>query len=134
MKSKPSRVQSELLKGKSLGQLIGEGLQEYAAALTRDPVAAGKEFTCRQISLEVTPTHYTPDLVKATRRLLGASQAVFARFLGVSLKTVHAWEQGINVPTDSAARFMDEIRVQPAYFQSRLASMAVQRRQSRSAS
>jgi putative transcriptional regulator len=66
-------------------------------------------------------------LVKQTRALLGASQAVFANFLGVSVKTVRAWEQGVNTPSAMACRFMDEIRRDPKHWIARLSEAAVAR-------
>lgn len=86
-----------------------------------------KKFSCRQIKLNLVPTHYGPDLVKKTRRLLGVSQSLFARFLGVSPKTVRAWEQGINIPHKMACRFMDEIRQNPRFWNTRLREIAVAR-------
>jgi DNA-binding XRE family transcriptional regulator len=52
--------------------------------------------------------------------MLNASQAVFARFLGVRPTTVRAWECGNNVPSDMAARFLDEIRANPSLFKARM--------------
>lgn len=112
------------MKNKSVGQEILEGLEEFAAALEANETIPGK-FTCRKIVLDLEPQVYRPELVKKTRQLLGASQAVFAQFLGVSVKTVRAWEQGINSPQDIACRLMDEIRHNPAYWQQRLRDLAV---------
>jgi DNA-binding transcriptional regulator YiaG len=75
--------------------------------------------------LKLRPTPYDPKLVKRTRELLHASQRVFARFLGVSAKTVSSWEQGINTPSAMAGQFMDEIRANPAYWMNRLRAVAV---------
>jgi hypothetical protein len=65
-----------------------------------------------------------PDLVfvhgRARRKLLGVSQAVFAKFLGVGIKTVCSWEQGKNRPSDMASRFLDEIGHNRAYWRKRL--------------
>ena len=85
----------------------------------------GERFTCRTVRLNLNPTRYSARQVIATREILGASQPVFAQFLGVSVKTVRAWEQSINSPSDMACRFMDEIRLDPAYWQKRLAMAAV---------
>jgi putative transcriptional regulator len=82
-----------------------------------------EQFTCRQIDLDLQPTPYSPALVKQTRALLGVSQALFAKFLGASVKTVQAWELGDNVPCDMAGRFMDEIRNDPEYWRNRLAKV-----------
>ncbi len=84
-----------------------------------------EKFTCRTVRLELKPPRLSARQVVAIRELLGTSQTVFAQFLGVSVNTVRAWEQGINVPSDMACRFMDEIRRDPAYWQQRIASAAV---------
>lgn len=109
---------------KSVGDEIIEGLEEFATALENNEDIPAK-FTCRKIALESRPERYGPELVKATREILGASQAVFAQFLGVSVKTVSSWEQGKNVPQDIACRFMDEIRHNPPHYRQRLREMAV---------
>src|SRR5262249_694183 len=70
--------------------------------------------------LALQPTAYNSRLMRETRDLLGASQAIFARFLGVSVKTIRAWEQGVNRPNARACRFMDEIRRDPRHWLSRL--------------
>jgi putative transcriptional regulator len=40
--------------------------------------------------------------IRATRRQLGLSQAQFARLLGISVRTLHHWEQGTRRPTGAA--------------------------------
>ncbi len=54
------------------------------------------------------------------RDQLGLSQPLFAKFLGVDVKTVRSWEQGINEPSAMASRFMDEISMAPDHWKSRL--------------
>ncbi|HWL07652.1 MAG TPA: helix-turn-helix domain-containing protein [Planctomicrobium sp.] len=78
----------------------------------------------RTIKLSLQPTKYTPEDAVAARNLLGASQVVFAEFLGVSVKTVQAWEQGTNPPSGMAARFLDEIRHNPEVYKKRLLELA----------
>lgn len=108
----------------SVGSRIVEGLQEFLDTLERgEPIA--EKFTCRQFELNVRQTCYDADAVRATRKLLGASQVVFARFLGVSPQTVRAWEQGTNTPSALASRFMDEIRLNPSYWKERLLKVVV---------
>jgi DNA-binding transcriptional regulator YiaG len=63
-------------------------------------------------------------LVKKTRDLLGTSQEIFARFLGVSASAVQDWEQGAKPPAGSARRLMDEIRANPEYWRRRLVELA----------
>jgi HTH-type transcriptional regulator/antitoxin HigA len=53
------------------------------------------------------------------RKVLNASQALFAQFLGVSVKAVRKWESG-QAPSEMACRFMDEIRRNPKYWHKRL--------------
>jgi putative transcriptional regulator len=108
----------------SVADRIVRGLKEFAEALdNEEPIS--ERFTCRTIVLKLRPAQYDAAMVQKTRELLGASQAVFAQFLGVSTRTVHAWEQEINTPSEMASRFMDEIRRDPRYWQERLKRAAV---------
>ncbi len=107
----------------SVADKIVEGLKEFTEALENKDVISEK-FNCRKIVLDLNHTSYDPNLVKETRCFLGASQAIFARFLGVSINTVQSWEQGANRPSDMACRFMDEIRHDPEHWRERLTEMA----------
>lgn len=40
--------------------------------------------------------------IVAARRKLGLSQSEFARLLGISLRTLHHWEQGTRTPSGAA--------------------------------
>lgn len=95
-----------------------EGLEGFAADLKGDAPLPDK-YTCRRLVLDLEPQVYGPKEVLATRKQLLVSQALFAQFLGVSPKTVRAWEQG-KVPSDMACRFMDEIQRDPEYWRARL--------------
>ena len=97
-----------------------EGLEGLLSDLKADaPIV--ERYTCRRVVLDLEPSHYTPELVKATRELLKASQALFAKFLGVSVKTVHSWESNNGKdPSDMACRFMDEIQRNPQYWRERI--------------
>jgi putative transcriptional regulator len=103
----------------SVGAKILEGLREFTEALEKEEPLA-ERFTCRTIMLDLLPVAYGPEAVKATRRLLRTSQGIFAQFLGVSVKTVRAWEQGTNAPSDIACRFLDEIQRNPQFWRKRL--------------
>ncbi|MFO0917192.1 MAG: helix-turn-helix domain-containing protein [Planctomycetaceae bacterium] len=115
-----SGAHEDILAGKTIGQLLAEGFEDLATEIRKDKTKVASKFTCHRLALDLSPEPYSADLVKRTRKILGASQAVFAQFLGVSPNTVRAWEQGINTPRDSACRLMDEIRHNPAYFEQRL--------------
>jgi putative transcriptional regulator len=107
--------------------LEGESLAESFAGVLSQADSLdelGTRFTSRRVRLELAQVVYTPQLVQDTRAILGASQAIFAQFLGVSPSTVQDWEQGNKPPGGSAARLMDEIRRDPKYWRERLRSLA----------
>jgi putative transcriptional regulator len=108
---------------RSVENEILEALADFTEALKNGEVLA--RFTCRHIQLKLEPTAYSPELVKETRKILGVSQLLFVRFLGVSPKTVRAWEQGVNTPHPMACRFMDEIRHTPDHWIGRLRKLTV---------
>lgn len=95
-----------------------EGMEEFLADLKKEGPLPEK-YTCRSISLDMQPRAFSAAEVRATRDMLSASQSVFAQFLGVSVKTVRAWETG-KTPSEMACRFLDEIRRNPAYWRNRL--------------
>ncbi len=120
---------SQLKKAKAVEQSVEdeilEALSDFTDALEKEEVT--ERFSCREIKLDLVPTHYNPELVKKTRKLLRVSQTLFARFIGVSPKTVRAWEQGVNVPHAMACRFMDEIRRDPPFWMKRLRELTITR-------
>jgi putative transcriptional regulator len=122
--ARPKDSHKKQVGERSVEDEILEALSEFKDGLERGDVF--KRFTCRQIKLNLVPTAYGPGLVRKTRKVLGLSQPLFASFLGVSPKTVRAWEQGVNTPHPMACRFMDEIRWNPEYWVRRLREAAVQ--------
>jgi putative transcriptional regulator len=52
------------------------------------------------------PQVYTPKQIAAIRARLHLSQALFAALCNVSLKTIHAWEQGLRTPAGPALRLL----------------------------
>ena len=109
--------------GSVAGRIVSR-LTAFTKALESDAAVSDK-FTVRTIRLNLQPTSYDPAAVRKTRDLLKLSQPLFAKFLGVAVQTVRAWEQGDNIPSDMACRFLDEINRDPAYWQRRLQSAAV---------
>lgn len=49
---------------------------------------------------------YSPIKIKSIRNDIGLSQVLFAKYLGVSPKTVEAWEAGRNKPSGSSCRLL----------------------------
>jgi putative transcriptional regulator len=89
-------------------QIIG-GLTDFRDAL-RDHAEITERFTVRSIELDLEPEEYNPQEIKEIRESLKASQAIFARIMGVKTSTVQSWEQGRNIPKPIARRLLDEIR------------------------
>jgi putative transcriptional regulator len=108
----------------SVEERIIEGLAEFTQALQNGEVIS-ERFVCRRVKLTSNLKPYAPAMVRKARALLGVSQTLFAHFLGVSLKTVRAWEQGMNPPNKTACRFMDEIQKDPTLYRNRLKDMAI---------
>ena len=56
----------------------------------------------------ITPvTKYSREQIKSIRNKAGMTQAVFASYMGISKKTVEAWELGRTHPTGPACRLLD---------------------------
>jgi putative transcriptional regulator len=109
----------------SLGSEIVGRLNRFVKSLESLPPAAplDKRFTVRTVKLNLPRPSCTPEDVRVTRDMLGASQAIFAQFLGVSASAVQDWEQGHKPPRGSACRLMQEIRRDPKYWSRRLAEL-----------
>jgi putative transcriptional regulator len=106
-----------------VGQTMLKRLGAFVEALEKNQKISDR-FTCRKIQLNLIPEPYNPQKIKKTRAILGLSQALFAQFLGVSARTIAAWERGAKTPQDIACRFMDEIRRNPDYWRDRLLKIA----------
>ena len=52
---------------------------------------------------------YTNEEIRAIRNKSGMTQTVFANYMGVSKKTVEAWEAGTNHPSGAASRLLSMI-------------------------
>ncbi len=53
--------------------------------------------------------------IKEIRKSTGMTQALFAKYMGVSVKTVEAWESGKNKPEGSARRMLALTREDPQF-------------------
>lgn len=85
---------SELFDG--LMQGLGE-----AVSAERGSVKA------KRVCYNIKPVeHFDSSQIKEIRLSLGMTQSVFALFMGVSNKTVEAWERGTNRPTGPACRLL----------------------------
>lgn len=63
-----------------------------------------KRVTC---SIEIEPpSTYTADAIKRIRHSTGLTQGMFAKWFGVSPRTVEAWESGRNTPSGPSNRLL----------------------------
>ncbi len=60
----------------------------------------------RRIVTVLPVKEYRAEEVKAIRNRTGLSQKLFAGYMGVSDKTVEAWESGKNHPSGAASRIL----------------------------
>ncbi len=81
-----------------------QGLQE--AIDYEKGTGTAKVSTIRTYDI-VPVKNYTNEEIKTIRQKACMTQTVFANFLGVSVKTVEAWERGRTHPTGPACRLMD---------------------------
>lgn len=76
--------------------------------------AEGKrEVRTRKIMIKPVPA-FTAQDVKEIRKKVDMTQTVFAQMLGVSKKTIEAWEAGTNVPNGSAMRLLQLFSENPS--------------------
>ena len=109
-------------KGKktmSIGQQIVRDLKKLNRVIASGDSVCD-HFTCNRVVLNLQPRVYTPEMVKALRKSLGMSQAIFAQFIGVAPNTLRAWEQGQNPVPGMACRFFDELKEAPEHFRKRI--------------
>ena len=93
----------------SIYESIMQGLTEAA------DYQQGK-IKARKNSLTIKPvTNYSNDDIKQIRQKTGLSQVMFAGSLGVSPKTVEAWENGRNKPEGASRRLLEIVRDDPGF-------------------
>ncbi len=86
---------------------IMQGLEE-AIAYNEGKIAA------RSNTMHIEPIQkFEASEVKEIRTALGMTQYLFAKFMGVSQKTVEAWEAGRNRPNGSASRILALVKSDP---------------------
>lgn len=81
-------------------QGIMDGLKEAVA------YQQGERSRCKVSIREVPVPEYKAEDIVRTRKELNMTQSVFARTLGVSSRTVEAWEAGRNEPSGAARHLL----------------------------
>ena len=75
-----------------------------------ETIEASKKNRLKETIIIKPVKKYNAEGVKQIRHSLNMTQAVFAGMMGVSQKTVEAWESGRNVPMGPASRLLDLLR------------------------
>jgi putative transcriptional regulator len=81
---------------------LKQGVNDMAAHVRGENVPG---ITLSRVVIKAVPTHAFGD-VKRARTKLGLSQGALAAILGVTKKTVEAWEAGTNVPIKPVLRLL----------------------------
>jgi putative transcriptional regulator len=80
------------------------------AEAVEDAKSSDKKLKRRVVSI-IPVKEYGAEQVKQIRKSTGMSQKVFASYMGVSAKTVEAWEAGINRPSGAASRLLSMLEM-----------------------
>ena len=97
-------------KMSELYKSIMTGLQEAID----DANGVGQKLPRRKVVVEPIK-QYNAEEVRIIRKKTGLSQRLFAAYLGVSSKTVEAWESGVNCPSGPASRLLSMIELDNAF-------------------
>lgn len=87
---------------------MGKYYEDLMASLEEaieDAESQEKKLSRRVVTIIPVKEYHSED-VKQIRKNTGLSQKLFASYLGVSNKTVEAWERGINQPSGAASRML----------------------------
>lgn len=71
-----------------------------------DAKSKDKKLNRRVVSV-LPVKKYQASEIQQIRKSTGMSQKVFASYMGVSSKTVEAWESGTNYPSGTASRLLN---------------------------
>ena len=82
-----------------------ETIEALKEAIEFEKGTAAKTVKTNKITLSPLPS-YRGKQVKKIRNQLNLTQSIFAMFMGVSVKTVEAWESGKNIPNGTAQRML----------------------------
>ena len=104
MRAASKRPQKKASKQKYMSDaLFGDLIESLSEALE---YSRGGQVNARTTVLPAPPKPMTPQEIIRLRQRLNCSQAIFARLLNVSIKTLQAWEQGVRVPSDAALKLL----------------------------
>lgn len=74
------------------------------------------KLNAKTVTLSILPVDsFAPEEIKKIRNSTGLTQVLFAKFIGVSVKTVEAWEAGRNRPEGAACRLLSMTQSDPTF-------------------
>lgn len=59
---------------------------------------------------------FTPEEIKSIRKSANMTQSIFAACMGVTKKSIEAWEGGRSIPDGAARRTLGLVQKNPMYF------------------
>jgi putative transcriptional regulator len=87
------------------------------------------KITIRRVKLSLEPRKVKPEEVKNIRHDFHVSQAVFAKLIGVSKRTLEKWEQGKSEVPGPAAVLLGDMIANPDHWKSKFSNMMVRTKQ-----
>lgn len=96
----------------TLGQSLIAGLREVQAVLARGD-RLEDHFIVHEVRPAIEPRRFNAAQVRALRGRLNMSQAVLARLMAVSARTIQAWERGATAAPPMARRMLEAIEADP---------------------
>ena len=75
--------------------------------------AKGQRLDLRTTTLPRPPKELSAKEIAKVRNQLNVSQAVFAKYLNISTKTVQSWEQGIGKPNGASLKLLSIAKKNP---------------------
>ena len=86
---------------------MSEFFDELVTGLNEAIAIESGELKGKRTVYEILPVkNYNNIEIRQIRNSVGMTQTLFANFMGVSSKTVEAWEKGTNHPTGTACRLI----------------------------
>lgn len=98
-----------------MGKYFDDIMQGLNEAVEYEKGALSAKTT--KVTIKKVPD-FSSSEVKGIRKELNATQAVFASVMGVSTKTVEAWEAGTNTPNGTARRLLALFCEKPEIYKS----------------
>ena len=95
---------------------MSEAYRSIMAGLQEAVADAKGEKKLKRTTYTIVPLkEYYPEEIKSIRKKTGLSQKALAGYMGISEKTVEAWEKGTNRPSGMASRLLNLLEMDPKF-------------------